>query len=78
MKELPTKLKAKLLLRKYDRLRAELRATEQELGTVVATYGREIGLWGLSKDHFRIQIQNEERIRIEQEAERDAWEAANA
>lgn len=73
-----TKLKAALLLRKYDRLRAELRATEQELGTAVATYGREVGLWGLSKDHFRIQLENEERIRMEIAAERDAWETANA
>jgi len=78
VKELPTKLKAKILLRKYDRLRAELRTTEQELGKAVATYGRETGLWGLNKDHFRIQVQNEERIRLEQEAERNAWETANA
>jgi hypothetical protein len=76
-KELPTKLKAKILLRKYDRLRQELRTTEQELGKAVAAYGRETGLWGLNKDHFRIQVQNEERIRLEQEAERNAWETAN-
>ena len=77
MKELPIKLKAAILLRKYDRLRKELRETEQDLGKAVAAYGRETGLWGLNKDHFRIQIQNEERIRLEQEAERNAWETAN-
>jgi len=78
MTELSTKMKAALLLRKYDQLRQDLRATEQELGKAVATYGRETGLWGLNKDHFRIQLDNEERIRIEQAAERNAWETANA
>lgn len=77
MNDLSTKMKAALLLRKYDQLRMELRAVEQELGKAVATYGRETGLWGLSKDHFRIQLDNEERIRLEQEAERNAWETAN-
>ena len=78
MNDLSTKMKAALLLRKYDQLRQDLRATEQELGKAVATYGRETGLWGLNKDHFRIQLDNEERIRIEQAAERNAWETANA
>ena len=78
MKELPIKLKAAILLRKYDRLRKELRETEQDLGKAVATYGRETGLWGLNKDHFRIQLDNEERIRMEIAAERHAWETANA
>ena len=78
MTELSTKIKAALLLRKYDQLRQDLRATEQELGKAVAAYGRETGLWGLNKDHFRIQLDNEERIRIEQAAERHAWETANA
>jgi hypothetical protein len=78
MTELSTKLKAALLLRKYDQLRQDLRATEQELGKAVAAYGRETGLWGLNKDHFRIQLDNEERIRTEQAAERHAWETANA
>ena len=78
MKELPIKLKAAILLRKYDRLRKELRETEHELGKAVAAYGRETGLWGLNKDHFRIQLDNEERIRMEIAAERHAWETANA
>jgi hypothetical protein len=73
-----TKLKAAILLRKYDQLRGELRTTERELAKAVTAYGRETGHWGLTKDHFRIQLDNEERIRMELAAERDAWEKANA
>jgi hypothetical protein len=73
-----SKMYAALLLRKYDQLRRELRTTEIELSKAVTAYGRETGHWGLSKDHFRIQLDNEERIRMEQAAERDAWEKACA
>jgi hypothetical protein len=73
-----SKMYAALLLRKYDQLRRELRTTEIELSKAVTVYGRETGHWGLSKDHFRIQLDNEERIRMEQAAERDAWEKAYA
>jgi hypothetical protein len=73
-----SKMYAALLLRKYDQLRRELRTTEIELSKAVTAYGRETGHWGLSKDHFRIQLDNEERIRMEQAAERDAWEKAYA
>jgi len=73
-----SKMYAALLLRKYDQLRRELRTTEIELSKAVTTYGRETGHWGLSKDHFRIQLDNEERIRMEQAAERDAWEKTYA
>jgi hypothetical protein len=73
-----SKMYAALLLRKYDQLRRELRTTEIELSKAVTAYGRETGHWGLSKDHFRIQLDNEERIRMEQAAERDAWEKAHA
>lgn len=73
-----TKLKAAILLRKYDQLRRELRSVEQELSKAVTAYGRETGHWGLTKDHLRIQLGNEERIRLEQAAERDAWEKAHA
>jgi hypothetical protein len=69
---------ATVLLRKYDQLRRELRTTEIELSKAVTNYGRETGHWGLSKDHFRIQLDNEERIRLEQAAERNAWERAHA
>lgn len=78
MTELSTKMKAALLLRKYDALRVSLRVTEQELSKAVTAYGRETGYWGLTKDHFRIQLDNEERVRLEQAAERDAWERENA
>lgn len=76
--DLSNKMRAAVLLRKYDQLRRELRTTEIELSKAVTTYGRETGHWGLSKDHFRIQLDNEERIRMEQAAERDAWEKSYA
>lgn len=76
--DLNTKMQAALLLRKYDQLRKELRVTEQSLSKAVTTYGRETGHWGLTKDHLRIQLENEERIRLEQAAERNAWEVAHA
>lgn len=76
--DLSTKLQAAILLRKHDQLRSELRTIERELAKAVTAYGRETGHWGLTKDHFRIQLDNEERIRMEQAAERDAWEKANA
>jgi dsDNA-specific endonuclease/ATPase MutS2 len=79
MTELSTKMKAALLLRKYDQLRQALRATEQELGKAVTDYARETGRWALSKDHFRSELEREaEHARIEQAAERHAWETANA
>lgn len=78
MTELSNKMQAALLLRKYDQLRKELRLTEQSLSKAVTTYGRETGHWGLTKDHFRIQLDNEERIRLEMAAERNDWEKAHA
>jgi hypothetical protein len=78
MTEMSNKMQAALLLRKYDQLRRELRVTEQSLSKAVTTYGRETGHWGLTKDHFRIQLDNEERMRLEDAADRDAWEKANA
>ena len=71
-----TKLKAKILLRRYDRLRKELRETEYELGKAVADYARDTGRWALSKDHFRSEIEREEQL--EQAAERNDWEKAHA
>jgi hypothetical protein len=78
MTEMSNKMQAALLLRKYDQLRRELRVTEQSLSKAVTTYGRETGHWGLTKDHFRIQLDNEERMRLEDAADRDAWEKAHA
>ena len=73
-----TKLKAKILLRRYDELRKKLRETELELGKAVTDYARDTGRWCLSKDHFRSEIDREEGIRLEMEAERNDWEKANA
>lgn len=75
--DLSTKMKATVLLRRYDQLRRQLRETEQELGKAVTDYGRETGRWGLSKDHFRSDLEREELVRLEIAAERDAWEKAN-
>lgn len=61
-----TKQQAALLLREYDELRARLRIIEPQLTKAVTAYGREQGMWGLSKDAFRIGIEHEQRIRREQ------------
>ena len=71
-----TKLKAKILLRRYDELRKKLRETELELGKAVTDYARDTGRWALSRDHFRSEIEREERL--EQAAQRNDWEKANA
>ncbi len=78
MNNMTTKQRATMLLRKYDEMRREIRDVERDLAKAVTDYGKETGYWGLSKDHFRIQLQNEERMRLEDAAERDAWERANA
>lgn len=78
MQNMTTKQRATLLLRKYDHLRKELRETERELAKAVTAYGKETGYWGLNKDHFRIQLDNEERARIEAQAEQAIWEQNNA
>lgn len=54
-----TKKEAAALLRKYDKLRAELRATEHELAKACADYGRTQGLWGFSASHLRMQLERE-------------------
>jgi hypothetical protein len=69
---------ATALLRSYDAKRKEIRQLERDLAKAVTTYGRETGYWGLNKDHFRIQLDNEERMRLEDAADRDAWEKAHA
>lgn len=78
MNDLTTKQRAALLLRKYDLLRKEMRETERQLARACTEYGRETGHWGFNKDHLRIQLDNEERLRLEDAADRDAWEKANA
>jgi hypothetical protein len=78
MNDMTTKQRATLLLRKYDHMRRELREIERELAKTCTEYGRETGHWGFNKDHLRIQLDNEARLRTEDAAERDAWEKANA
>lgn len=78
MNDLTTKQRAALLLREYDEMRARIRIVERDLAKAVTAYGRERGYWGLTKDAFRIQIEQEERLRLEDAADRDAWEKANA
>ena len=78
MENLSNKQRATLLLRKYDHMRKELRTIERDLAKACTEYGRETGHWGFNKDHLRIQLDNEERLRLEDAADRDAWEKANA
>ena len=73
-----TKQRATLLLRKYDHMRKELREIERDLSRMCTEYGRETGHWGFNKDHLRIQLDNEakaeEAARLENQADRHAWE----
>lgn len=78
MNDLTTKQRAALLLRKYDQMRKEIRTIERDLARACTEYGRETGHWGFNKDHLRIQLENEARLRLEDAADRDAWEKANA
>lgn len=73
-----TKQRASLLLRKYDQMRKEIRIVERDLAKACTDYGRETGHWGFNKDHLRIQLDNEAKLRLEDAAERDAWEKAHA
>lgn len=75
--DLSTKMKAAVLLRRYDQLRKQLRETELELGKAVTDFARETGRWALSKDHFRSELEREELVRLEIAAERNAWERAH-
>jgi hypothetical protein len=54
-----TKREAAALLRKYDKLRHELRAVEHELAKACADYGRTQGVWGFNRDHLRMQLERE-------------------
>jgi hypothetical protein len=76
MSEADIKAKATVLLRKYDQLRKELRETELELGKAVTDYARGTGRWCLSRDHFRSELERE--AQLEQAAQRNDWEKANA
>lgn len=58
-----TKYKAVRLLRKYDRMRAELRAVERELNAAVRDYADEQRFGWYDKDKLRVALM------IEQERE---------
>lgn len=54
-----TKKEAAKLLRKYDKLRAEMRTLEHDLAKACADYGRSIGVYGYRADHLRMQLNRE-------------------
>lgn len=58
------------LLRKYDKMRAEMRVLEHELAKACVAYGREIGQgFGFNKDTLRLHLSMEaERLKKEQAA----------
>ena len=48
------------MLRRYDKLRHELRTLEHTLNRSCAEYGRNhLGIWGYTKDHLRMQLERE-------------------
>jgi hypothetical protein len=53
------KKKATALLREYDTLRARMRVLERETQKAVTSYGIASGIWGLTADKFRLQLQME-------------------
>lgn len=54
-----TKRKAIRLLRKYDKMRMEMRTLEHDLAKACANYGRSIGVYGYRADHLRMQLARE-------------------
>jgi hypothetical protein len=54
-----TKKEVAAMLRKYDKMRTELRALEYELAKACTDYGRSEGIWGFNKDHLRMQLERE-------------------
>tara|TARA_R110000868_G_scaffold266239_2_gene525103 strand:- start:210 stop:386 length:177 start_codon:yes stop_codon:yes gene_type:complete len=54
-----TKKEAAALLRKYDRMRNDLRLLEHDLAKACTAYGRTQGIWGFTKDHLRMQLERE-------------------
>ena len=47
------------LLRKYDKMRAEMRKVEAELSLACTDYGRATGRWGFNRDHMRMEIEQQ-------------------
>jgi hypothetical protein len=54
-----TKREATTLLRRYDKMRQELRTLEHDLAKACADYGRSQGIWGFNRDHLRMQLERE-------------------
>ena len=54
-----TRKEAARMLRRYDKLRAELRALEPLLSKAAASYGKEIGVYGYTRDHLRMHLQQQ-------------------
>ena len=54
-----TKKEAATLLRRYDKMRHELRLLENDLAKACTDYGRTQGVWGFNKDHLRMQLERE-------------------
>ncbi len=55
---------AAALLRKYDKMRRELRELEHELAKAAAEYGRSTGRWGFTRDHLRSELEREKLGRV--------------
>jgi hypothetical protein len=78
-----TKQRAVQLLRKYDKMKQDLRALEVELQQACHEYGREQGYIGwFHKDNLRttLLVEEEQRLkaeRLDQKADRHAWETAH-
>ena len=62
--ETPSKADVTKMLRRYDRMYAELRALERELNKKCANYGRAIGVWGFTRDHLRMQLESEKKGKV--------------
>ena len=54
-----TKKEVAAMLRKYDRMRNDLRVLEHELAKACADYGRSQGIWGFTRGHLRMQLERE-------------------
>lgn len=54
-----TKREAAALLRRYDKLKHELRVLEHDLAKACTDYGKSQGIWGFTRDHLRMQLERE-------------------
>lgn len=53
------KAQATRMLENHDKKDQELRAIKRDLQRICTAYGRAAGIWGLSPDHLRIQLEYE-------------------